>query len=226
MKTTPRLFTALDAVSHDLKSPIASIISAISLIKLRKDTITTAEVLEYLERAEQKAYFLNENIDALFALGAIYEGTFVVNPITLELSEVLEAAQRAVPEWQVPELASELQVTGDAEWLSKALQSIFQHINRFQTELPQLTVQSSNSQVALEVTYQGESIWSRANKTDEVVADDPFELAAFLPKINKEVRLSLYIAVYVLRELGGDLQIISAENQQQHSWKILLPVAK
>lgn len=225
MKTTPRLFTALDAVSHDLKSPIASIISAISLIKLRKDTITTAEVLEYLERAEQKAYFLNENIDALFALGAIYEGTFTLEPTPLVLREVLEAAQRAVPEWQVSEVATELQVTGDAEWLSKALQSIFQHINRFQTELPQLTVQSSNSQVALEVTYQGERIWSRTNKTDEGAAD-PFELAAFLPMVNKEVRLSLYIAVYVLRELGGDLQISSAEDQQKHSWQILLPVAK
>jgi K+-sensing histidine kinase KdpD len=216
----PTLFSVLDAVSHDLKSPVASILSVLSLIKLKKNRISAAELQtgldEYLDRAEEKALFLNENIDALFAAGAILENSFEVQKKTLDLQTVVETFQFALKKFEWPEFKEEVKVVGDAEWLPKAFTAIFQHVDRLREEnsMVQVSLQKNRTNALLKITYSGKA-----------VENESFELAAFLPKINKVVRLSLWVAVQVIEKLGGKVECQQTEDTQ-NIFSITMPLVE
>lgn len=197
-KNTASLFDVLDAVSHDLKSPLASILSVISLIQLKKEKITCEELDEYLARAEEKAQFLNENIDALFVTGAILEKKLELQKHPIDLQKLFVRLKYSFKKVSFPVLKKPVTVVGDKEWLPKVLITIFQHIERLKIKNTPISIILKNRQgkVILKVQYEGESL-----------AVDSFELEAFLPHVTKTVRLSLYTAVVILRKLGGELQI-------------------
>ncbi len=210
------LFDVLDAVSHDLKSPVASILSVISLVKMKKDTLTPAELGEYLERAEEKAQFLNENIDALFAVGALLEDRLELQPVPVSVAEIFTRLQYSLKEITFPVVDSSVRVQADEEWLHKALVSLFQHAARCTDEQSEtrLTVNGLKTAIELQLEYSGREFFDGSNTTA-----DPFELTFFLTKISKELRLSLYVAVTIIRKHGGEVRLESSGDTQQ---KLLL----
>ena len=217
---SPSLFSVLDAVSHDLKSPLASILSVLSLVRLKKNRMSAEELQtaldEYLQRAEEKALFLNENVDALFAAGVILENTFKVQKQAMDLQTVLESFQFSLKKFEWPEFEEEVTVMGDAEWLPEAFSAVFQHVDRLREEnsLVKVSLQKSSTSALLEIRYTG-----KAFETEN------FELAAFLPKINKVVRLSLWVAVQVIEKLGGSVEFTTVE-KNQNLFSITVPLAK
>jgi K+-sensing histidine kinase KdpD len=214
---SPSLFTVLDAVSHDLKSPLASILSILSLVRLKKNYMSAEELQtaldEYVERAEEKAFFLNENVDALFAAGALLENSFEVKKQPVDLQTVLETFQFSLKKFKWPEFEEQVKVAGDSEWLPKAFSAVFQHVDRLREEnsLVYVSLQKSKTNALLEIKYSGQAL--------EI---ESFELETFLPKINKVVRLSLWVAVQVIEKLGGSVKFTTVENNQ-NIFSITLP---
>lgn len=209
------LFAIIDALSHDLKSPLASILSMISLIKLRGNRVSAEELQEYLLRAEEKAQFLNENIDALFASGALLENALKLENQTLDLLPLLERFQFSLKGFEFPTLEDAVHVVGDEEWLPKALITILQHVSRLQDEqsAATITVKTINQNVILEIQYRGTPLPMKH-----------FKLQEFLPHVGKTIRLSLFVAIQILQQLGGDFATKSADRTQTWTVRILTVV--
>ena len=131
---TDRVRSALlTAVSHDLRTPIASIKTAASGLRHDDVALTEADHKELLEAIEEGADRLASLVDDLLAMSRIQAGAVPLNLEAVSLEEVMARATRGVDERRV-ELAvpEDLPlVRADAALLERVVANIVENALRF-----------------------------------------------------------------------------------------------
>jgi two-component system sensor histidine kinase KdpD len=196
----------LSAVSHDLRTPLASIKTAVS--SLRQDDVewTDREREEFLATIEEETDRLTELIANLLDMSRIHSGMLHLAPALVGLDEVLLRALATLPgrgrdvEVDVPEDLPRIDV--DAALLERAIANLVANARAFSPpETPvQVLGSSSGDQVDLRVVDRGPGI----EPHDRERVFEPFQRLGDRAGSNG-VGLGLAVARGFVEAMGGSL---------------------
>lgn len=77
-------------VSHDLRTPLASIQGYLDTLSIKNDALTSQERLQYLQIALNQATSLNQLINTLFYLAKLDSGQIELQPESFRIDEVVQ----------------------------------------------------------------------------------------------------------------------------------------
>ena len=168
---TDRVRSALlTAVSHDLRTPLASIKTAASGLRRDDVTLTDQDQKELLEAIEEGADRLASLVDDLLAMSRIQAGAVALNLEPVSLEEVLARATSAADEdrVQVATPADLPLVRADATLLERVVVNIVENALRFSPPVAAIRVEAAlahgePSSVELRVVEHGPGVpsWRR-----------------------------------------------------------------
>ena len=170
VKKTDKLRRELIAnVSHDLRSPLASIQGYLETIQLRGDKITKAEYKEYITTVLGNTRKLNKMIDDLFELSKLDAGNVQPNLEKVSVAELVQdlvlqfkpiAEKKGVQlEAVFPENPNSL-ITADMSLLNRAITNLIDNAIKHTPEGGKVSIISTRNgeDVVLEVSDTGEGI--------------------------------------------------------------------
>jgi K+-sensing histidine kinase KdpD len=208
------LLALLDALSHDLKSPLASIQSITAIIALKKETLQPTELTTYLSRIEDKTLLANENIDALLHTVALGEHTL---PLTYEFFDVTEvvpacvsiAQKRTTHSFTQTYNSKPVVIMADKEKFQLLITTLLDHCARFVQAESALSISTETKKNSCVITlkYTGQPLLE--------LEKNAVTLENFLPQISKTVRLSLFVALELIKAQKGRTTFATKEQTQQ-----------
>lgn len=212
-KKNESLLSLLDALSHDLKSPLASIQSITAIIALKKETLQSSELTTYLSRIEDKTLLANENIDALLHTVALGEHTLPLTYEFFDVSTVLPVCVSIVQK-RTTHLITQKPATkpavimADKEKFQLLITTLLDHCSRFVLAGSDLSIgtETKKNNCVITLKYTGAPFLK--------LEKDTISLENFLPQISKSVRLSLFVALELIKVQKGTATF-SAKGQSQ-----------
>lgn len=163
-----------DNLNHDIKSPIASIQSVISILGQSGKEKSAVEVAEYHSRIIQKLEFLNTTVDTLYDLVFLQENKLELYPEFISFSELLKTSISRISytethfEVRIPAENEEVLVVGDRQRLQQVLKTVLEVIMRLKkpesTSLVTVSLQdqtpenTSQKMIVTEFLFSGEQI--------------------------------------------------------------------
>jgi len=234
IKKTDKLRRELIAnVSHDLRSPLASIQGYLETIQLRGDKISKAEYKEYIATVLGNTRKLNKMIDDLFELSKLDAGNVQPN---LEKVSVAELVQDLVLQFKpiadkkgiqldavFPENPNSL-ITADMSLLNRAITNLIDNAIKHTPGDGKVSIISTRNgeDVVLEVSDTGEGISAE---------DIPFVFDRFY-QVDKSrsngsgAGLGLAIAKKIFALHGASLSVESPGGVYGTTFKVSIPSAK
>lgn len=155
----------LSHVSHDLRTPLASLLGYLETWEINREHLSEAQSVEYIATARKSAQRISNLVEQLFELAHLDSGTVQVNrePFSLPelVQDVLQKFQILAAEKQL-QLAVEpkdtrIRVVGDIEKLERVFTNLIDNAIRHTNPGGSVTVRISPSSraVAVEVTDTG-----------------------------------------------------------------------
>ena len=208
------LLALLDALSHDLKSPLASIQSITAIIALKKETLQPTELTTYLSRIEDKTLLVNENIDALLHTVALAERTVPLMYEFFDVTQVLPACvsiaqKRTTHAITQTHTSKPAVIMADKEKFQLLIATLLDHCSRFAEADSNLSIstQIKKNNCVITLQYTGTPFLDLEKST--------ITLENFLPQISKTVRLSLFVAIELIKVQKGTTTFAAKEQTQQ-----------
>lgn len=141
-------------VSHDIRTPLTSIITYVDLIKNEKDK---TKINEYIEIIEQKAHRLKTLTDDLFEASKAtsgnipvnYEKIDIVSLITQGLGELDTQVQESGLDFKINNFAEKIYVNADGKLLWRSLENLLTNIFKYSV---------TGSRVYIDIVDLGERI--------------------------------------------------------------------
>ena len=165
MTDTDKLRTALlAAVSHDLRSPLASVRVAVSSLKSEEALFTAAERSELLETAEASLAKLTGLVDNLLDMSRLQAGVLGAHPVPIALEEAVPYALDEIGEAASGvrlDIGGDLpQVSSDPGLLQRILVNIVANALRYSPEgrPPAVSASTHGGQVQLRVIDYGPGV--------------------------------------------------------------------
>ncbi|MDX6345840.1 MAG: two-component system, OmpR family, sensor histidine kinase KdpD [Streptomyces sp.] len=178
VKAADRMRTALlAAVSHDLRTPLASTWAAVSSLRSRDVEFSDDDRDELLATAEESLDKLNRLVDNLLDMSRLQAGALTLHLQPTALADVFALALDTLPETSVPVIAQALDeapvVFADPPLLERAVANVVANAVRHTPDGKDVLVSASalGSRVELRVVDQGPGI--RAEDRDRVF--EPFQ---------------------------------------------------
>ncbi|MFD3454434.1 ATP-binding protein [Streptomyces sp. NPDC058691] len=132
VKAADRMRTA---VSHDLRTPLASGWAAVSSLRSSDVDFSAEDREELLATADESMARLNRLVDNLLDMSRLQAGALTFRPVPTALCEVLPLALDSLPEDRAPVLAPELEgapdVLADAPLLERVLANLVGNAVRY-----------------------------------------------------------------------------------------------
>lgn len=88
--------TLLNSLSHELRTPISTILSAVDVVKENKSKLTPADEVELLKQIEMAALRLNEQVENLLNMSRLESGTIHLHLDWCDIVELLNNVVRKV----------------------------------------------------------------------------------------------------------------------------------
>jgi two-component system sensor histidine kinase KdpD len=162
VKAADRMRTALlAAVSHDLRTPLASGWAAVSSLRSRDVEFSEEDRDELLATAEESLAKLNRLVDNLLDMSRLQAGALTLHLQPTALAEVLPLALDTLPEPQVPVATQGLDETtdvlADPPLLERVIANLVTNAERHTPEGKQVLVSAStlDSRIELRVIDRG-----------------------------------------------------------------------
>ncbi len=200
--------------SHEFRTPLATILSSISLIKKYADLGELEKRDKHIERVKSSIASLNDVLDEFLSLSKLEEGVVENNPVACDLQDLLD---RLLEEFRsTSEHEIELVFTGDREVVvdTKHLKTVLSNliINALKYSPPEKSV---TVRVSVGATDIGIQIQDQGIGIPE--ADVPHVFERFFRAKNvmhiKGSGLGLNIVSRFVEVMGGTMSLLSKENE-------------
>jgi two-component system sensor histidine kinase KdpD len=202
-----RLRTALlSAVSHDLRTPLASAKAAVSSLRSREVTFTDADRDELLATAEESHDRLGRLVDNLLDMSRLQTGTLAMFPQLISLAEAIPAAVDDLGDAgrpitiHIPDDLPEVHV--DPALFERALVNVLSNAIRYSPpdQAPMITASEHGGQVEVRVVDHGPGV--PATDWDRIFA--PFQRLGDRDN-STGVGLGLALSRGLIEAMGGTL---------------------
>lgn len=230
IKKTDKLRRELIAnVSHDLRSPLASIQGYLETIQLRGDKITKKEFKEYISTVLGNTQKLNKMIDDLFELSKLDAGNVRPNLEKISVAELVQDLVlqfKPIAEKEGVELAvvfpdnPKSLVTADMNLLNRAITNLIDNAIKHT---------SKGGKVSIISTQNGKDMVIEVSDTGLGIAAEhiPFVFDRFYQvdksrSQNTGAGLGLAIAQKILQLHGADVRV-SSEVNQGTTFRVAIP---
>ena len=203
----------ISSISHEFKTPIASIRGFAKLLQM--PGLTEEQRSEYISLIAQESDRLSRLSETLLRLSALEQQTALASLSTFSLDEQLrQVILRLEPAWSVKDISwqldlQEVTVTSDRELLSQVWINIIQNAIKFSLE---------GSEIGVRVFRQGGAvveIQDHGCGMDEETQRRIFDKFYQADKSRRQegVGLGLSLVKRILDMLGGKVTVTSAPNQ-------------
>lgn len=201
-------------VSHDLKTPLTSIVSYIDLLK--KEDVENERAKEYIDVLEEKAGRLKELTENLFEAAKASSGsiTMSLEPIKVksiiaqslvELEDRLEESQIAIVNEFDVESHNEDMVIADGNYLHRVMENLLTNVAKYGTPSTRLYINGSEEKSLYKITLKNISKYplniEGSKLLERTVRGDS-------SREKPGSGLGLSIAADLIRLMGGRLNII------------------
>jgi two-component system sensor histidine kinase KdpD len=217
--------TLLDAMAHEFKTPLTSVIAATSALLDRPDQSLASRV-ELTRIADEEAHHLQELIDDAVDMGRLDATDIRVNaePVNIEelVREVAASMRADRDERPVRVVCAQPLPTvfADRRLLKLAIKQLFDNALKYSPpQMPVTTqIQSAAAEISIEVTDQGKGIPSHEQNRI-------FERMYRSPSVARQIPgsgLGLSIALSIVRAHNGELSVTSRPGET--TFRLTLPV--
>lgn len=155
----------LSHVSHDLRTPLASLLGYLETWELNQDSLSKEQSQHYILTAKKSAQRISSLVEQLFELAHLDSGNVQVNREPFSIAELVQdvlqkftiPAKEKNIELNVTPQDSSITVIGDIEKLDRVFTNLVENAMRHTKEGGSITVRLNNtgSLVAIEVTDTG-----------------------------------------------------------------------
>jgi signal transduction histidine kinase len=215
-------------VSHELRSPMASVIGSAQTLKLRWRELTPDQRESFLALIAHETSRLAELIGDVLDTSRIEAGTFSYSFDDVDLADLVRdsaaAAEHGQDEVPVRAVVREPlpHVRGDRDRLRQILLNLIDNAVKYSRPGDEVHVEahSSNSRVVIEVRDQGPGIPSEHQK----VIFEKFGRIQIGQTAKPGTGLGLFIARSIAEAHGGSLEVRSHPEQTGATFMLSLPV--
>lgn len=170
-------------VSHDIKTPLTSVISYVELLKKEPDLPETAK--DYVSILSQKTQRLNSIVQDVFEVSKAATGNIILSLEDLDIGKLLqqtfgemdETIQRSQLQWRVDIPDAPMLVHADGQRMYRVFQNLIRNCAQYSLEGSRvyvtLSAQNGVAQVAIrnisktEITMNGEDLTARFVRGDQ-----------------------------------------------------------
>ncbi|WGO98858.1 HAMP domain-containing sensor histidine kinase [Saccharophagus degradans] len=155
----------LSHVSHDLRTPLASLLGYLETWEMNKDTLTTEQTELYISTAKRNAQKISRLVEQLFELAYLDGGNVQVNKEKIVIAELVQdvlqkfyiAAQEKNISLAVSPQDSRIEVMGDIEKLDRVFSNLIENALRHTPDGGSIIVrlQPKAQYVSIEVSDTG-----------------------------------------------------------------------
>ena len=199
----------LAAVSHDLRTPLASIRAAATSLLSDEVVWDRASSKELLETIDEEAERLNTLVGNLLDMSRLQTGTFTINTQAIGMEEVVAAAiiSLHLPRSRIDVDVSETlpRVRVDPTLLERAIANLVDNAVSFSPETTPVRVEAAalDDEMHLRVVDTGPGI----PRTERDRVFQPFQRLGDNPRNGAGVGLGLAVAKGFVTALGGELRV-------------------
>jgi len=205
-------------ISHDLRTPLASLQGYIETIALKGDSIVKEEKQQYIDTALKNSRQLKKLIDQIFELAYLEDGQVSLNLETFNLAELLwdiiakfslHAETKLINLKVVPEI-SHIQVYSDIGKIERVLSNLIENALRHTPEKGEILIEikdnSKDNQCYISVKDNGTGI-----KAEEIayIFDARYRACNAVQDKTKHAGLGLAITKRLLELLQSDISVNS-----------------
>jgi len=221
--------TLLTSISHDLRTPLASIIGSITTLKTLKEPLDPQVKDELVTTIQEEAERLNRFVGNLLDMSRLESGALPIKRQVLDVGELVETAlrraARLVSHHRV-EVAVEADlpmISGDATLLEQALFNLIDNAAKYAPagSLIRVSARRSGDQLQLEVSDEGPGI---PPDHLERIFDKFHRVAADGDKRPPGTGLGLAICRGFVEALGGTLRAANRADRRGAVFTITLPL--
>ncbi|MFI5020225.1 MAG: ATP-binding protein [Alphaproteobacteria bacterium] len=221
--------TLLTSISHDLRTPLASIIGSITTFKTLKDPVDPRVKGELIATIQEEAERLNRFVGNLLDMSRLESGALPIKRQVLDVGELLETslrrAARLVSHHRVEvDVAADLpMISGDATLLEQALFNLIDNAAKYAPAGSPIRVSArrSGDRLQLEVSDEGPGI---PPDHLERIFDKFHRVAADGDKRPPGTGLGLAICRGFVEALGGTLRAANRADRRGAVFTITLPL--
>ncbi|HYB54859.1 MAG TPA: sensor histidine kinase KdpD [Alphaproteobacteria bacterium] len=221
--------TLLTSISHDLRTPLASIIGSITTLKTLKEPLDPRVKDELVTTIQEEAERLNRFVGNLLDMSRLESGALPIKRQVLDVGELVETAlrraARLVSHHRV-EVAVEADlpmISGDATLLEQALFNLIDNAAKYAPagSLIRVSARRNGDQLQLEVSDEGPGI---PPDHLERIFDKFHRVAADGDKRPPGTGLGLAICRGFVEALGGTLRAANRADRRGAVFTITLPL--
>jgi two-component system sensor histidine kinase KdpD len=218
--------TLLDAMAHEFKTPLTSVIAATSALLDSSPDQRLATKMELVKIADEEAHHLKELIDDTVEMGRLDTTDIRVNaePMNIEelVRDVVASMQPTIADRPVQVLCSEATplILADRRLLKLAFKQLLDNALKYSPADMPITIQVHNTdhRLTIAVTDHGNGI--PAHEQSRI-----FERLYRSPSVERQIPgsgLGLSIALSIVRAHRGDITLTSHPGET--TFRLMLPV--
>ncbi len=221
----------LASVSHDLKTPLASIIGAVSSYKLCEDDLSEEDRDKLISSVLSEANKLHGYLNNILEVAKLEEKHHMIKRETLAVDDVLDLTLKRMSavlkghHIKVRQEGGTLAFTGDERLMDIALGNLLDNAVKFSKEGSVITITASplekRGQLAINIQDEGTGVPSE--EMEKVF--DKFYRASKADHKNTGTGLGLWIARRIIEAHDGTIRLCEQENQKGTCVSIKLPLA-
>jgi two-component system OmpR family sensor kinase len=216
-------------VSHDLRTPLASMLGFIESLKLKRDKLSSAEQEEFLEIAYQQGWRLSHMIDSLFQLSSLEAKE--VNPqlepfVPLDL--LFDVRQKYAIRIKEAGLTLDIEhqqsgafAIGDVSLFERVLDNLIDNAMVHAAPMSEITlrIESVVGKIGVAVSNRG----NRINDSEQDALFDPFYRAGSHSADKRHAGLGLAISKRIMESMNGEISVRNASDGVE--FMVYLPLA-
>lgn len=222
----------LTSVSHDLKTPLASIIGAMSSLKLYRHGLTEADTGHLIDSVVSEANKLHGYLNNILDVAAFEGRDARMKRETLALDDVIDLTIKRMAgtlkqhRLSIVQEVEPLMFQGDERLMDIALGNILDNAVKFSEPGTAIVIAArpdvQPGQVVLEITDEGSGV----SRQEEERVFDKFYRAGKADQKNTGTGLGLWIARRIIEAHGGSIRLQGRSRQGGACVRIALPRAE
>lgn len=216
-------------VSHDLRTPLASMLGFIESLKLKRDKLSSAEQEEFLEIAYQQGRRLSHMIDSLFQLSSLEakEVSPQLEPF-VPLDLLFDVRQKYAIRIKEAGLTLDIEhqqsgafAIGDVSLFERVLDNLIDNAMVHAAPKSEITlrIESVVGKIGVAVSNRG----NRINDSEQDALFDPFYRAGSHSADKRHAGLGLAISKRIMESMNGEISVRNASDGVE--FMVYLPLA-
>lgn len=208
IRTENALKTAIADMSHDLRTPLTSIIGYLQFMKL--DNVTEEEKEEYVEVAYQRAKVLENLLNDFYTLSLIDSAEYEIDLEKIDLPKLLReilverynefTLSNLTMNFKIPE--NSVYIIGDKKSVCRVIENLLANVIKYAKDKVEIVVEEADASVILKV----------GNNTNNLGLEDIDRLfdrfyMADKTRAGKGTGLGLAIAKSLIEKMGGAIKV-------------------